>query len=618
MRTVHCKGLLPTDVKGTLLKKKIITFLKEIKENGDILSILVFPDYSSLLKMQKQRLAIKDLEMINTTSENPDEIPCFQRCFPSTFNSLEEYERKFFEIEEKMQEEIEGIIESSCQCFLCFSNMKTAELCLKKFNNTSISNFIVSFFINLKNRCCYKRNENLERGFFSEIQFKRKISTFSKYSASIYKEEEEEKSRGFQPVMTIAPDPSDINWLNMGKSSVSFMFLRRILVNFMIFLIILFLTTPMALMQALEDELSMDWLSYIPHPFNEILSNLLPSLFVVLVNQLILLVIDYSSEIEKYSSFSGYQKSNLNKGLFYMLFNILILPVLTIGTVESLFLTIIQGFSMDLAQVLSSFYSNKNLWSFYLMILLEQGVLSVFFYVLRIKELILCVFNVKLAYYKRAFLSEKDVWRREVDDVFQYGYFSSQILVSLAIIMIFGYLYPVMIIAGLIYLIFRHIGDCYNLLVVNKKEMNSHGKFIQSVLSYSFIPLILCEILQIGSFFINEKINQMGFMGFLIGISGVLLIKMKKNLCTAINFEECEENKGNMKNFRRKWQDFYQHPLIIKGFERFREEEEIKREEIREKEEKEGDFNKDSKKKKKKIKMWDRMKIENLEEFEEY
>ena len=273
LRTVHCKGLLPTDVKGTLLKKKIAKFLAEIKNNGEILSILVFPDYSSLLKMEKQRLAIKDLEMINNTRENPDEASCFQRCFPSNFDSLEEYERKFYEIEEKMQEEIEGIIESSNQCFLCFSSMKTAEFCLQKFNSTSLANFVASFFTNLRNRCCYKRNENLERGFFSEIQYKRKISTFNKYSSSIYKEEEEENSRSFQPVMTIAPDPSDINWLNISKSSVSFLFLRRVLTNLLIFLIILFLTTPMALLQALEEELSTDWLSYIPHPFNEILSN---------------------------------------------------------------------------------------------------------------------------------------------------------------------------------------------------------------------------------------------------------------------------------------------------------------------------------------------------------
>ena len=615
LRTVHCKGLLLTDVKGTLLRRKIYEYLKEIQDPGKILAIIVFPDYSRLLRLEKTRLAIKDLEMIYTMKER--KTSCFHRCFPETFNSLEEYERKFTIIEEKMQEEIEGLIESSGQCFLCFNNLKTAEDCMIKFNTTSPFNFIRSIYASLRTRCCFKRNENLERGFFSELKINRKVSTFNKYSESIYREEEEKDTKSFMPIMTLAPDPRDINWLNITSTSVSFLFCRRLFTNLLIFCIILFMTTPMAFFQALEGEFSMDWINYIPHPFNEIIKSLLPSLFVVLINQLILLVIDYSSELENYSSFSGYQKSNLNKAVFYMLLNILILPVLTIGTAESLWLLITAGFETNWIQIIINFYSNNNLWSFFLLILIEQGVLSFICYVLRIKELFFSIGDVTFAHYKRSFLNEKAVWRREVDDVFQYGYFSAQMIVCSTITTTFGYQYPVMLVAGIIYFLFRHIGDAYNILVVNKIEMNSHGKFIQSVLIYSYIPLIVFHIIQIGWIILQASLTYICFSGFVVLITIINLLKSKKNLCTTENFEE-NEVKNEMKKASGKWQDFYQHPLIIRGFERFQEDEnEMKRDKTRDEERKEEGSGRE-KKKKKKIKLFAIKKIENLENFEDY
>ena len=617
LRTVHCKGLLLTDVKGTLLKRKIKNFLESIGDNGKILSIVVFPDYSRLLHLEKKRLLTKDLEMIYTMEERKPS--CFQRCFPETFNSLEEYERKFTEVERKMKDEIEGMIESSGQCFICFNNLKTAEICLQKFATNSVLNIIYSWYVNLRHRCCFKRNANLERGFFSELQFRRKISTFTKYSESIKQEEFELDTSRFFPIMTIAPDPYDINWLNISSTSLSFLFCRRLFTNLLIFCILVFLTTPLALFQVFITEFSMDWINYIPHPFNEIIKSLLPSLFVVLVNQLILLVIDYSSELESFSSFSGYQNSNLGKATFYMLLNLLLIPVITMGTAENLILAVISGFWGDLKQILVKFYSNSNLWSFFLMLLLEQGVLSFLCYVLRLKELFLCLGDVTFAHYKRTFLNEKAIWRRDVDDVFQYGYFSAQMIVCLTITLFFGYQYPILVVSGIIYFLFRHIGDAYNILVVNKNEMNSHGKFIQLLLIYSNIPIILFLALQIGLLILNQKWTQLGFAGFVFLVTALVFMMMNKNLYTTKNFEENEIN-DEIKKAARKWQEFYQHPLIVPGFERFQEENEKNKEDKKEEEEKEMEnmANRERKKRKGSGIPRRKNKILNLENFYEY
>lgn len=617
LRTVHCKGLLLTDVKGTCLKRKIYDYLKSINDPGKILAIVVFPDYSRLLKLEKQRLTIKDIEMIYTMKERKK--TCFQRCFPQPFNSLEEYEMKFIRVESKMQEEIEGVIESSGQCFICFNNMKTAENCLRKFNSSSPFIFLLTIYTNLRNRCCVKRNLNLERGFFSELRMKRKISTFNKYSESVYQEEEEDEknAKPFIPLMTLAPDPYDINWLNITSTSESFVVCRRLMTNLLIVAILLFLTTPLAFMQALMDEFSLSWINDIPHPFNQIVLQLLPSSFIVLVNQLILLVIDYSSELEYRSSFSGYQISNLNKALFYMLLNILVLPLITIGTSESLFVMLMQEFQLEWTEIVTRFYSNNNnLWYFFLMVLLEQGVLSFICYVLRIKELFFSLGDVTFAYFKRSFLNEKAVWRREVDDIFQYGYFSAQMIVCLAIAFVFGYQYPIMLIAGILYFLFRHIGDAYNILVVNQNEMNSHGKFIQLVLIYSFLPLCLVQIIEIAWLIINQNWIELGFISFFFLITFLIILRMPSNLYNTENFYENVVN-NELKKVARKWQEFYQHPLVIPSFQSFQEENLLKNQE------KIGDTNEEKSEKKEKRKktkklFFQKRAIVNLENFNEY
>ena len=383
---------------------------------------------------------------------------------------------------------------------------------------------------------------------------------------------------------------------------------------------LVFLTTPITLLQVLANEFSLDWINYIPHPFNEIIKSLLPSLFVVLVNQLILLVIDYSSELETFSSFSGYQNSNLNKATFYMLLNLLLIPVLTMGAAENLLVALMSGFLANWQEILIKFYSNKSLWSFFLMLLLEQGVLSFLCYVLRLKELFLSLGDVTFAHYKRTFLNEKAIWRRDVDDVFQYGYFSAQMIVCLSITLFFGYYYPIMVIAGIVYFLFRHIGDAYNILVVNKNEMNSHGKFIQSVLIYSNIPIILFLGLQIGWLVLHQKWVQLGFTGFVFLVTAIIFLKMEKNLCTTENFVENEINDEIKK---AKWQEFYQHPLIVHRFERNPEKYEKKMEEKMEEEKENDDKSSASpERKRKKLKEFSehkkKKKIVNLENFYEY
>lgn len=300
-----------------------------------------------------------------------------------------------------------------------------------------------------------------------------------------------------------------------------------------------------------------------------------------------------------------------------MLLNLLLLPVLTIGTANSLFMIFVQGFSLDWTEILTQFFTSSTLWSFYLMMLLEQGVLSFICYVLRLKEWFLCLGDVTFAYYKRAFLNDKAVWRREVDDIFQYGYFSAQMIVCLTIVFAFGYQYPIVLIAGMLYFLFRHLGDAYNVLVVNQNEMNSHGKFIVFVIIYSFLPISLELMFNLGWLIIEQQWKRLAYVATFLVFAVFFALRTQKNLCNTENFRE-DQAFTELKRATMKWQEFYQHPLIIPNFQRFEDEKDAKLEKTLEEDgKKEAEGKKGKRKKKEKVMFWNKP-IVNLENVAEY
>ena len=68
--------------------------------------------------------------------------------------------------------------------------------------------------------------------------------------------------------------------------------------------------------------------------------------------------------------------------------------------------------------------------------------------------------------------------------VFQYGFYYAQHLVLFTIVLVFSTTVPMISIAGFMFFGMRHIVDSYNLLTVNRKEIDSSCKVFQKILLY--------------------------------------------------------------------------------------------------------------------------------------
>jgi len=103
-----------------------------------------------------------------------------------------------------------------------------------------------------------------------------------------------------------ASDPIDIMWKNIGGTSRGVFLFRRLLLHALTILVILFISTPTAMLSTLKKIdvfgiFSFNWIDSIPF-----LKDNLPPLVILGINQVILLLIDLSSLAERHETHSLY------------------------------------------------------------------------------------------------------------------------------------------------------------------------------------------------------------------------------------------------------------------------------------------------------------------------
>ena len=133
----------------------------------------------------------------------------------------------------------------------------------------------------------------------------------------------------------MASEPIDILWKNMGGTSRGIYFLRRLFLHFLTIVVILFISTPTAMLSALKQFdffgfLNFEWTTNLPG--GNFLKENIPPLVILCINQIILFLIDLSAIVERHETHSLYQLAVYTKSVIYLNLNMLIIPGLTLTT----------------------------------------------------------------------------------------------------------------------------------------------------------------------------------------------------------------------------------------------------------------------------------------------
>ena len=90
MHSVHCRGVLPFDLKGNFLEEVIHEFLRGKDDMGQILHVRIIPEYSTLLYIANQKKELNELLTLDQAIKEHAE-GCF---LPNYFHTENEYEEK--------------------------------------------------------------------------------------------------------------------------------------------------------------------------------------------------------------------------------------------------------------------------------------------------------------------------------------------------------------------------------------------------------------------------------------------------------------------------------------------------------------------------------------------
>ena len=206
----------------------IRAYVKEF--GGSILGMVVLPDFHKLFQLEMKLRDIRDIR--NMIESRP--LTCNRIFMPKRFRDKKGSEKMRASIDSRIEAEIEKPFMASGHAFVCFESHATMEHCLREFQNIRAFNAFQLACISLKEKvvACFNRPRA------------RATSTFGKF-VDLDKETEFQSANDedLQIVMSKASEPVDINWINMGGLRGLYLF-RRIILNLVLVLILLFLSTP--------------------------------------------------------------------------------------------------------------------------------------------------------------------------------------------------------------------------------------------------------------------------------------------------------------------------------------------------------------------------------------
>ena len=215
-------------------------------------------------------------------------------------------------------------------------------------------------------------------------------------------------------------------------------------------------------------------------------------------------LLDYACVIEKYDSHSQYQAAVYIKTVIYMMFNMFIIPVLTLSSGGASLYELFTASNFNVAQLLSELFIPKS-GEFFILLLVQQGCLSAIFYSLNLSDIMWSYFLPALAFERRKIYNDQQPWRRHEQTTFLYGYFNAQIMTIFLICIFYAPTIPLISVAAGIFVYLRHNVDGYNLLTYYRREIESSGKMIDYTTNTALIVVISYQICMTTYFAIHNR-----------------------------------------------------------------------------------------------------------------
>jgi hypothetical protein len=444
--------------------------------------VLLFPKTTKMHKLQYQiditRNRLKTGELL------------YWRLFKRTPEKLAQLQQKIIQLRTQYREEMQAPFKYTSRGVICFHNLAD----LEKFYRWKVK----------------------ER---SVISIARKIVK-SSTTELLVPTADDSVFRGMKKFFLFSFN--DIIFRNLSVKLPAY-FLVRFALYALLVLVLLFLTTPMALVQMIlgkmhDAEKTSQLGKFVKDPTSKLIVTLGLPLVICLINLTLLILIDQIGRLQRFGRYSLLQGYVFRVSFVYLLINMFVIPGVSIGTAKSIFHMILTS-EIDLNHLILNLkvYESSNVIS---LVILQSGAVGFFIILLSFSDAVLNLFNYRqmLKWYHKM---RNKVYRKQEGDVFEFGYYYSYDTVILYLAIVFGIYQPLIIITGYIYFALKSAANIASLTHYYKEQIYSRCKFIDMALnrikfalSLSFFVLALkCHVSGFKTYFV---LNFSAFLALFI------------------------------------------------------------------------------------------------------
>jgi len=284
-----------------------------------------------------------------------------------------------------------------------------------------------------------------------------------------------------------APPPSDMYWENLAMKRY-WLLLRSVVVNFILLIVVLFLTTPEYITNRLQPILNYIYGSITngtiagnPIVIPTYITDFLPTLLLWSFTALLPLLVSYSIRYLGHWTRSGENHSIMRKTFWYLLVMVVIFPTFGFTTAEAYLQWVIQNQFMNSTETFQwecIFLPDSG--AFFVNYVITSALIGCGLELMRIPEMLWYLIQACLSKSK----AETPAIRRAVIYEFMYGEQYARLLLMFALVTMFSISCPLITPFGCIYFGFKHFVDRHNLAFVyapskiNKKVHISAINFV--------------------------------------------------------------------------------------------------------------------------------------------
>ncbi|XP_069979583.1 calcium permeable stress-gated cation channel 1 isoform X2 [Penaeus vannamei] len=254
-------------------------------------------------------------------------------------------------------------------------------------------------------------------------------------------------------IIRVAPVPDDIYWHNLSVTTRHW-WLKAILINIMLFVVLFFLTTPAVIINGLDIVPLTGRLSNM----SPVLSEFLPTLLLWTMAALLPVIVSYSDQFMSHWTRSAENHSIMRKTFVFLLFMVIILPSLGLTSAKGFMEWLIQSQSQNETFRWECIFLPDN-GAFFVNYIITSAFIGTSLELIRFPELFMYMVRLGLSRSE----AETASVRKAILYEFPFGVQYAWMLLIFAMTIIYSVSCPLITPFGTLYMIFKHLVDKYNI-----------------------------------------------------------------------------------------------------------------------------------------------------------